>query len=179
MKCMSCGSDHPSDIHFAVPGICLACFEKLPETEQGKLKGRADATGSTEFDVYVRQEDGQRVGTAIKRGFCWPGLLFTWMWAFANRLWLVGVVIIVVMIPLLVLWVYFSEEGSAVGWVFLLLNTWIAVVVGFKGNDLRRARREAAGFRKAVTVQGNTPSQVLETAGIPQAGSFWPTAWAA
>jgi TolB-like protein len=124
--------------------------------------------GLKTFDVYVREERGERVGTAIKRGFCWPGLFFTFVWAFANRLWVLGVVLITSVTFFNTLWVYFSEDDPTLGWPNLIIAA-IAVFVGFKGNDLHRARREAQGFRKETTVQGRGPSEVLSRLGIPKA----------
>jgi len=32
---------------------------------------------------------------AVKRGFSWPAFLFTWIWAVVNRLWLLGIVFVI------------------------------------------------------------------------------------
>jgi TolB-like protein len=172
MKCDSCEADYPSEAHFAVPGTCLECFEKLDAAKRKQLEERAATTGPKQFDILVRQESGGQAGTAVKVGFCWPGLLFTWVWAFANRLWAAGAVLLAITTIFNSLFVYFSDESPAIASLFGLANAMTAMYVGFYGNSLRRARREAEGFRKAMTVRGSEPSQVLETLGIPQARSL-------
>jgi hypothetical protein len=125
----------------------------------------------TQFDVYVREEDGKRVGTAIKRGFSWPALCFTWLWAIANRLCVVAAAVAIVMTICNALWIYFLEDESPVAWLFVLVNAGIAVVVGLTGNALRRTRIEASGFHQAETISGGTPAHALATLDIVPAPS--------
>jgi len=60
-------------------------------------------------------------------------------------------------------------EKPAFGLLFSLLTFGIAFFVGYRGNELHRARREAEGFRKETTVQGQNPAHVLGWMGIPKA----------
>jgi TolB-like protein len=130
------------------------------------------AEGPSQFDVYIRERNGQREGIAIKQGFCWPAFLFTWVWAFANRLWIPGAVLLMVGTIFNALFIYFSEDSPAIAVGFALITGAIALYVGFTGNDLRRAHRLAEGFLRTMTVRGTAPSQVLEAAGIPPAASL-------
>ena len=134
----------------------------------------ADAAGTagSTFDVYVREENGNRVGTAIKRGFCWPALFFSWAWAFAHRLWPLGIVLLTVTTIINTLWVYFSEDKPVVGWAFTLINGAFVIFMAFKANEFQRARREAEGFHQETTVNGRTPAEVLATLQIQTAGSL-------
>ena len=53
-----------------------------------------------EFEIF-NQPSAPSV--AVKRGFCWPGFFFTWIWAFARGLWLQGGLILLCSIGIL-LW---------------------------------------------------------------------------
>lgn len=172
MKCERCGTEFASGRDFPAAGICLACFRQLSIEEQGRLQLKPIALEGRTFDILIREEDGNRVGTAIKQGFSWPGLMFSFFWAFANRLWVMGTVLWVVNTSFNFGLLAFSDEMPAVSWIFGLLNLVVVVVVGIKGNAWRLKQRIQDGFQQLDSVRGSSPSQVLLAKGIAPAPSL-------
>ena len=172
MRCERCGSEFQDEHAFPVPGICQVCFDALPLEEQDRLRVGPTVEGERTFDIMVREEGGKRVGTAVKRGFSWPGLLFTFAWAFANRLWAMGTVLMVAITAINGVVIAFIDESPSVGSMVALLNLGIAVVVGLKGNAWRLAGLTRSGFKHLATVQGSSPSKSLAAQGIVPAPSL-------
>ena len=79
----------------------------------------------------------------VKEGFCWPAFFFGVVWALASGLWLVALLLAAGLIALgLVLSLVGADAATGVAaWAAL------ALVVGFGGNDWRRARLARQGLR--------------------------------
>lgn len=88
---------------------------------------------------------------AVKKGWSWPAFLFTWIWAFVKRLWLIAAVILVLF------WVLVNAIPEA--WV--VGNLIISVVMGMKGNELRVKRLRDSGYEEVATVEAKTPEAAL------------------
>src|SRR5258706_13049697 len=67
---------------------------------------------------------------AVKRGFSWLGFFLTWIWAFANRLWLIGGTLFVLsVVGLLSRHLLYQKP------LVLLASLILPLVVGLKGNS--------------------------------------------
>ena len=100
------------------------------------------------YQVYIRDTGEGPERKVINEGFCWPGLFFTFFWAFTNRLWGFGTVILLVVFSLLSFGIMASENlnNEGLGMVLFSLPTVVAVVTGLMGNDWRRRHAEKLGF---------------------------------
>ncbi len=114
------------------------------------------------FDVYVHTSHGLQ---AVKHGFSWPALFFTFLWAFFKQMWGVGFAILGVFLTLSFLEALFSQGGQVLG-SFLIFTTQLAafVIIGWKGNDWRRRHLEGRGFEKFTQVHAETPDQAIDVA---------------
>ena len=137
-----------------------------------ELQATPAAAGVLTFDVLARDEGGEQVGTAIKQGFSWPALMFTFFWAFTKHLWVVVVALMVGITAINIGVVSFADEMPAVAFIFGIMNLGVAVFVGLKGNAWRLSERTRGGFKLLATVQGSTPSQVLSDHSIAPAPSL-------
>ena len=86
----------------------------------------------------------------IKEGFCWPALVFSFLWAFYHRLWLVllGLVALTAVLVALHLRLDLSGEVAVAGVLGMKL------VLGFFGNDLRRGLLALRGVSFSGVVSG-------------------------
>lgn len=101
-----------------------------------------------QFHIYQHPTLGHE---AVKKGWSWPAFLFTWIWAFMKRLWLIAGVI------LLLFWILASSLPEA----WIVGNLIISVVMGMKGNELRIKRLQESGYEQVATVEAMTPDAAL------------------
>ena len=113
------------------------------------------------YGVFVHEQLGYE---AIKIGFSWPGFLFTWVWAFAKRLWGIGVGILIVAIILGA----FLEASLAVDVLWSLLASTLTFVlslyVGLYGNDWREQSMPKRGFRPLGVFLVGSPEGAIAVA---------------
>ncbi len=107
--------------------------------ERQQTKGRGKAPRHPE-EMYV----------LVKDGFSWPAFFFGPLWALANRLWVVGALLIVLLIGIDVL--ARTMDGGDALQARLLLGP--ALLLGFHGNDLRQWSLQRAGYELTAIVGG-------------------------
>ena len=90
---------------------------------------------------------------AVKNGWSWPAFLFTWIWAFVKRLFLIGWLVLLLVMAL-------SSVPIPEAWFVGQLI--ISIVMGAKGNELRVKRLRASGFEEVATVAATTPDAAVE-----------------
>ena len=76
---------------------------------------------------------------AVKNGWSWPAFLFTWIWAFVKRLFLIGWLVLLLVMVL-------SSIPSPEVW--LVGNLIISIAMGAKGNELRVKRLRGPRIRR-------------------------------
>ncbi len=86
----------------------------------------------------------------VKNGWSWPAFFFTWLWALAKRLWIVGVIILLAGMAL-----------SSVPEIWLVGEVIISIVMGVNGNKLRVNRLRDSGYEQVATVAAKTPDGAL------------------
>lgn len=89
---------------------------------------------------------------AVKNGWSWPAFLFTWIWAFVKRLFLIGWIALLAVMAL-------SSVPVPEAW--LVGNLIISIVFGAKGNELRVKRLRESGYEAVATVEARTPDGAL------------------
>lgn len=89
---------------------------------------------------------------AVKNGWSWPAFLFTWIWAFVKRLYLIGWIALLAVMAL-------SSVPVPEAW--LLGNLIISIALGAKGNELRVKRLRDSGYEEVATVEARTPDAAL------------------
>ena len=89
---------------------------------------------------------------AVKNGWSWPAFLFTWIWAFAKRLYLIGWIALLAVMLL-------SSVPIPEAW--LVGNLIISIAMGAKGNELRVKRLRESGYEDVATVEARTPDGAL------------------
>ena len=99
------------------------------------------------YSIHVRRMPAPEL-ISVKEGFSWPAFLFSFLWAFWHRLWLVGLgfVFLQAAVAGLLLVVHFDEVGHAA------LNLGAAVLTGAIANDGRRWTLARRGFADADVV---------------------------
>lgn len=114
------------------------------------------------FAVYRHSVRGYE---AVKNGFCWPGFLFTWIWAFVKGL--PGIAALLLVVSLLGYALAVSRDGRLVtpGAAGLLA---VAFVVGVQGNRWREKSLTRRGYRLMEILREKSPdaaiSKIFESA---------------
>jgi len=129
-------------------------------------------TKAKNFDIFVREENERRFGVAIKRGFSWPGFLFSFFWAFANRLWLKAVILTFLINLVNAFWLAYSHDHPFAFLFAQVANLCIVIFVGIKGNDWRRQYVIAKKFKLEKSVLANSPKGALDDSEIAPANSL-------
>ena len=83
----------------------------------------------------------------VRDGFSWGAFFFSFLWFFAHRLWLAGLMVLAAVAALAVALQLLRVGPEATFWAFFLL----AVLVGLEAGSLRRWTLERRG-RPAVDV---------------------------
>lgn len=89
---------------------------------------------------------------AVKNGWSWPAFLFTWIWAFVKRLYLIGWIALLAVMLL-------SSVPVPEAW--LVGNLIVSIAMGAKGNELRVKRLRETGYEEVATVEARTPDGAL------------------
>jgi hypothetical protein len=102
-----------------------------------KTKGRVR---STPEDSYV----------LVKEGFCWPALFFGPLWAIANGMWVIFLLLIAVFAA-----IAFTPELLGSDEVATWLCCGALLILGLFGNDLRQWSLQRAGYELVSIVSGS------------------------
>ena len=89
---------------------------------------------------------------AVKNGWSWPAFLFTWIWAFVKRLYLIGWIALLAVMLL---------SSIPVPEAWMVGNLIISIAMGAKGNELRVKRLRVSGYEEVATVGARTPDGAL------------------
>lgn len=93
----------------------------------------------------------------VKEGFSWPAFLFGPLWAFAHRMWLIAVALVVLV---LALGLALDALGVA-DVVETVISFAVAVLIGAHGNDWRRRALIRRGYRDAGVVAARSLDEAL------------------
>lgn len=118
------------------------------------------------FDVYHHPA---RDYQAVKQGFGWPAFLFCAIWAFFKRMWGVGLAVLAVLFVLKIIEsVIVLENNFWAAVILLLVNFGVLVLMGFKGNDWRRATLLRKGYKKVATLEAVYPQAAIDSVAEPE-----------
>ncbi len=99
------------------------------------------------YSIHLRRLPAPEL-VLVKEGFSWPVFLFSFLWAFWHRLWLVaiGLILLQAAVAGLLVAVPFDEVGRTA------VNLGAAVLTGAIANDARRWALARQGFIDADVV---------------------------
>ncbi len=106
---------------------------------------------------------------AVKRGFSWPAFLFTWIWAVVNRLWLLGIVFVILSLLLGLLELQALHDAPL---LVLFASLIVQTVLGMKGNSWRSEALQNRGFEFLGAIDARSPKEAL--AKVTQLGGIIP-----
>jgi len=111
------------------------------------------------FTIHLRRDglDPDRDIAVVKEGFNWPAFFFGTLWAFWNRLWIAGALLLAatVTVQMISQTLISGHLGQSV------VTIGLAVVVGLIGNDLRRWTLDRADFQFAGIASGPNADTAL------------------
>lgn len=102
-----------------------------------------------QFSIFQHPTHGYE---AVKNGWSWPAFLFTWIWAFVKRLFLIGWLVLLLVMAL---------SSIPAPEVWLVGNLIISIAMGAKGNELQVKRLRASGYEEVATVAATTPDAAV------------------
>jgi len=102
----------------------------------------------------------------VKQGWSWPGFFFNFIWALIKRMWVIGVVLIILSIALgfvegTVEVSSGKEVASVINAFVSILNLVIAVIFGVKGNQWREKNLITRGYKYQDTVDAQNPEAAI------------------
>lgn len=107
--------------------------------------------------------DGLEKAELIKDGFSWGAFIFTFLWFFANRLWIAGLGALIVLIAFTALLNVLDVQPLAATVAQLLLG----ILIGLEANSLKRWTYARRG-RPAVAVVSAEDYEAAEEKAIAQ-----------
>jgi hypothetical protein len=115
------------------------------------------------YKIFVNPQGGSE---AVKQGWSWPGFFFNFIWALIKRMWVLGVVLMILSIALgfaegTVEVSYGKEAASGISVFTSILNLVIAVVFGVKGNKWREKNLIFRGYKYQDTVDAQNPEAAI------------------
>ncbi|MBI3875076.1 MAG: DUF2628 domain-containing protein, partial [Verrucomicrobia bacterium] len=121
------------------------------------------------YEIYQHSLRGK---VAIKRGFSWPGFLFTFAWALAKQIWIAGLVMLVIAVGLGCVAFELRRSNPA-----LCAALWVlfSLVIGIKGNAWFAWSLEGRGYNFLGLVPARTPAEAI--AKVTTVGKNWPDEW--
>ena len=116
------------------------------------------------FAVYEKSENDR---VAVKVGFCWPGLIWSWAWLLCARLWeQAGIAIGSFAILYFVAIGFASEREYEIARFIMLAGPVVmGFVIGGRGNKWRRVNLRARGFEIIAIVEAESKDGAVVAAG--------------
>jgi hypothetical protein len=104
-----------------------------------------------EYRVFEDQ-NGQIV--IVKKGWSWPGFLFTIIWLFFNRMWEPFIISLILSSVVVFISDFFLKEQREIFNGFLsLLGIIVSIIFGINGNKWRQSNLISKGFAYKITVK--------------------------
>ena len=164
MKCESCGAQTRINHGKTNIVLCHKCASSgVTQTISKEAASSLEMAGAAghEFKAYKHSVFGYEV---IKQGFSWPGFFFTWIWAFIKKLWVVGIVLLIVAFTANSIAIILSGQNiifSLFGFIVTLIPM---LVAGARGNKWREKSMLQRGFEYIGTVRSGSADAALAKA---------------
>lgn len=97
---------------------------------------------------------------AVKQGWSWPGLFFTFIWAFIKRLWMIGVGVLAVAFLVGVVFSSIADPATVDG-LSNVVGIIVSLAFGLRGNIWRERNLLSRGFDHVDTVSANNPEGAI------------------
>lgn len=104
------------------------------------------------FDIYRHYSLGYE---SIKQGFSWPAFFFGFIWCFVKRMWVIGIMLILLNTIINSTMIYMPN------YVYLLV--WIAygLIMGSVGNYWRSSNLKRRGFKVVNTIKSKNGDNAI------------------
>lgn len=97
---------------------------------------------------------------AVKQGWSWPGMFFTFIWAFVKSLWQLGTVVLVLaLLAGVVLDALLDEQTVDI--LSNVIGIIIALLFGLRGNIWRENHLLSRGFEHVDTIAAGNPEGAI------------------
>ncbi len=93
---------------------------------------------------------------AVKQGWSWPGLFFTFIWAFIKRLWVIGATVLAVAFLAGVV-LDSAASPSTADALSNVIGIAVSLLFGLRGNIWRENNLLSRGFEHVDTVVAQNP----------------------
>lgn len=115
------------------------------------------------YKVFVNPQGSSE---AVKQGWSWPGFFFNIIWALVKKLWVLGVVLMILTFALgfvegTMEVTSGKEAASEISAFTSILNFVIAVIFGVKGNQWREKNLLSRGYKYQDTVDAQNPEAAI------------------
>jgi hypothetical protein len=115
------------------------------------------------YKIFVNP---QGTGEAVKQGWSWPGFFFNIIWALIKKMWVLGVVLVIVFFALGFIEVSIEvssgkEAAAGISAITSILNLIMAVIFGVNGNKWREKSLLSRGFDYQDTVDAQNPEAAM------------------
>lgn len=100
------------------------------------------------YELYYHPRYGYK---PVKRGWSWPGFLFTWIWALSCRMWIAATATLALLV---VLELAMADAALVISLVF-------ALIYGAFGNSWRRTELLSRGYKCRYTFNAHNPGHAL------------------
>ena len=97
---------------------------------------------------------------AVKQGWSWPAFFFAGIWACVEKMWGLGIGIIIVFIILNVM----AGDNEVMNVLVSILSLGVGIVLGMQGNKLREGNLKKRGYQEVPQViqAGNPEAAVAQ-----------------
>ncbi|MBE2896274.1 DUF2628 domain-containing protein [Pasteurellaceae bacterium HPA106] len=110
-----------------------------------------------QFKIYENTLTGEI--EAVKQGWSWSAFIFTWIWAFVKKLWLIGAGFLTASIIISI--ILQSTENESLLLVIFIVNIALWIFIGVKGNEWREANLLGKGFTQQQIIMANNPTLAI------------------
>jgi hypothetical protein len=113
------------------------------------------------YDIYRHPTKNEYV--AVKSGFSWPALFFSWVWALIKGLWIQAAIFIVAGLVLINAESALRRSGIPPGNP-IIPTVWLGLYIwfGISGNDWRRRSLKNKGYKCIRSVQAKLGSDAID-----------------
>jgi len=102
------------------------------------------------FNIYSNPQGNY---IAIKQGWSWFGAILTFIWAFFNKMWAIGITVLFIIILLTVIGGFVGEKIDNI--ISIIWNATIAIVFGMNGNEWKSNSLISRGYEFQDTVSAS------------------------
>lgn len=97
---------------------------------------------------------------AVKQGWSWPALFFTFIWAFVKRMWMLGGAVLALAFLVSIVLESIADPATVDG-LSNVIGIVVSIVFGLRGNIWRENNLLSRGFEHVDTVLASNPEGAI------------------